>query len=35
MIKENNVVSLFGIPLCQTQIKPYEESEIFLKEKTC
>lgn len=33
MIKENNVIPLFGIPLCQTQIKPYEESEIFLKEK--
>ena len=29
MIKENNVVPLFGIPLCQTQIKPYEESERF------
>ena len=33
MIKENNVVPLFGIPLCQTQIKPYEESEKFIKEK--
>lgn len=33
MITENNVVPLFGIPLCTTQIKPYEESEIFLKEK--
>ena len=27
MITENNVVPLFGIPLCQTQIKPYEENE--------
>ena len=33
MIKEHNVVPLFGIPLCQTQIQPYEESENFLKEK--
>ena len=33
MITENNVVPLFGIPLCQTQIKPYEESEKFIKEK--
>ena len=33
MIKEHNVVPLFGIPLCQTQIKPYEESEKFIKEK--
>ena len=32
MITENNVVPLFGIPLCQTQIKPYEESEKFIKE---
>ena len=33
MITENNVVPLFGIPLCQTQIKPCEESEKFIKEK--
>ena len=33
MITENNVVPLFGIPLCQTQIKPYEENEKFIKEK--
>ena len=33
MITENNVVPLFGITLCQTQIKPYEENEKFIKIK--
>ena len=33
MITENNVVPLFGIPLCQTQLKEYKESEDFIKNK--
>ena len=33
MINENNVVPLFGIPLCQTQLKEYKESEDFIKNK--
>ena len=33
MINENNVVPLFGIPLCQTQLKEYRESEDFIKNK--
>ena len=33
MITENNVVPLFGIPLCKTKIRPYEESENFIKTK--
>ena len=33
MITENNVVPLFGIPLCKTKIRPYEESEDFIKTK--
>ena len=33
MINENNVVPLFGIPLCQTQLKEFKESEDFIKNK--
>ena len=33
MITENNVVPLFGIPLCQTQLQPYDESADFIMNK--
>ena len=33
MITENNVVPLFGIPLCQTQLQPSDESADFIMNK--
>mgnify|MGYP005687632601 FL=1 len=33
MITEKNVVPLFGIPLCQTQLQPYDESADFIMNK--